>query len=321
MSFEQGVAAEEQVRQLITRYDVALAGGVTIGYPEREGEKPVDVFPAPTQPRAEAPDPQWSADQEQGMRAAAAEFGFGRTTDRTIGELGLTGAHVVYEGGKPWKIEAEAAMVGADDYAQPASYTFAASPNRKIGEDEKTYIADKFGAHPETEYQVAQMVAEKTAGFVAHAQSKILPFSYDVTNKFAPGEQASGQLVEIGTIGEAPVRLLRIDHEDYIADDGSNKYRNQPRTGDVVKLIADTQPEDSAPIAFVTSATYQASHELAAVQSGLAMNRPVGVPTYGTARLAEVKGESVPAPAPINQLPGELHVAAQNVEKLRGLTT
>jgi hypothetical protein len=112
--------------------------------------------------------------------------------------------------------------------------------------------------------------------------------------------------------------LLRVDRENYIDDEGKNKYRNQPGTAEIIGIIdgALTAQEDMAPVAFVTSSTYQASRQVDAARAALATGRKVGVPTYGTARLAVVKGEDMPAPAPINQLPGELHKMALQVDKL-----
>ena len=147
-----------------------------------------------------------------------------------------------------------------------------------------------------------------------------LPFSYDIHNNFTTSNEATGQFKMLGWVGSTPVIMMRVDREDYI-DTESNKpkYRNQPQTADVIAIVDAVQRQEDEtehPIAFVTSATYEPSRTVDAARASLKIRRPVGVATYGTARLASVKGEDVPQPAALNQLPGELHKLATNTRKL-----
>jgi len=306
---------------LVAQYDQVLERGVQIGYPERSGENAIDVFPQPTTPRADAPRPQWDMAQETDMRAVAAELGYGRESDRTMSELNLGSAHALYEGGKPAKYAAEVAVVFNDAAATPSSHIFLSNPYREIGADEREDVAKLYKKSDiRTEYDVARLTAESMPGFTPNDQDEILPLSYDIQNQHAVGQEPTGQFISIGHIDEAPVVLFKVDREVFVGDEGKQAYRNQPNTCDVARIISKTLElggDTVTPMAFVTSATYQASREIDVVRASLATNRTIGVPTYGTVRLAEVKGEQTPAPAAINQLPGELHRAAENVVKLK----
>src|SRR5260370_9149632 len=92
---------------VVREYGEVLDEAVRVGYPEQTGKDPRTVFPEPTSPRDQASAPNWTAGQEAEERRLVAEFGYGRGTDRTVTELGLSGAHVVFEGGQPHKIRAE----------------------------------------------------------------------------------------------------------------------------------------------------------------------------------------------------------------------
>jgi hypothetical protein len=310
---------EKHAREVLERSKQALRKAVEVvaGTPDAD---PLSVFPAPNERRADDAGLSLSEDQESTLRQAAAELGFGREQNLTPSEVGLQGAHVVIEGGQGHKIKAELLSVLGDGAAEPKSFVFAASPNRQIKGTEAEVTQRVLGLEDSsqvgaTEYDIAKQIANQAPGFQAHEQ-ETLPFSYDINNNFAAGTEQSGQLVRIGQIGEAPVLLLRVDRENYTDDEGQAKYRNQPGTTDIISIVDKTVSSKEEPIAFVTSGTYQPSREVDATRAALATNRIVGVATYGTAQLAEVKGESTPAPAPINQLPGEFHKLAQQVTKL-----
>lgn len=305
---------------LTVKYQTVLEEARNLAYPEAQNF--IDAFPEPTQPRDQAPDPDWDQSKETRIRQLVGEFGYGRETDRTLGELGLRGAHVIFEGGQPHKIVAEVAIVAGDAEATPSSYIFCASPNRKIENESEIASARKqLGFVPATEYDVVRSLAKKIKGFRFLDQgNETLALSYDISNQFAVGHDKTGQFIQIGHVDDAPVVLLRIDRQDY-ADpvDGKKKYRNQPGPADIMRIISqglELQGDLSSPLAYVTSATYQPSREIEAVRAGLATDRVIGVPTYGIVTLAKVKGESVPSLAPVNQIPGELHTAAKSVEKL-----
>jgi hypothetical protein len=92
----------------------------------------------------------------------------------------------------------------------------------------------------------------------------------------------------------------------------------------VVNGFIDKLPgSEQRDIGFVTSATYQPSRETDAVRTMLEIEREsgsrnIGVITYGTIELADVKGEHPTQPA-LGQLAGEAHKAAVEVSALRDL--
>lgn len=306
---------------LAAHYTTMLEQAITVGYPEHVGRNPLEVFPEPTLPRDQAPKPDWSDDQEAEMREIVSEFGYGREADRTVSSLGLQQAHVIIEGGQPHKIKAEIATVTSDTEAQPSSYIFSGSAERKILGAERDSALAQLGYVPETEYDVTRAIAESTEGFVSNPDGdEVLNLSYDIHNEFVVSDEPTGQFVHIGSINGRPVVLLRIDRENYV-EAGKAKYRHQPAPADVMRIVSQAQAGtggSEAPIAYVSSATYQASREIDAVRAGLATGRAIGVSTYGSARLAEIKGEPQPTPSPVNQIPGELFVAAQSLAALNG---
>lgn len=317
-----GNGPEQHAREVLERSKKALSDAVEILAGNRD-YNPLEVFPAPTERRDDAEGLNLTEEQESGLRQAAAELGFDRAEDLPPSAVGLQGAHIVFEGGQGHKIKAEVESVLADQGAQPQAFIFASTPHRKIPSDspEAQITAKVLGLDISevgtTEYEVAKQVAMQTPGFKALEQEIILPFSYDINNGFTTGTEQTGQLIQFGTIGEVPVILLRIDREDYFDEaEQKNKYRNQPRTSDIIQLVDKSTESKEAPIALITSGTYQTTREIDVIRASLATGRTAGVATYGTVRLAHAKGESSPEPAHINQLPGELHKLAKQVEKL-----
>ncbi len=322
---------EQHAREILERSKRALSTAVEIvsGNPDAD---PLTTFPAPNEKREDDRGLELTEEQEPALRQAAAELGFGREQNLTLSEIGLQGADVVFEGGQGHKMKAEILSVLEDSAAEPRSYTLAISPHRKIKGAEPEITAKVLGYKKETtegkppeydiskvgatEYEVGMQVVQQLPGFQALEQEEVLPFSYDIKNNFAAGTEKSGQLTLVGHIGEVPFRFLRIDREDYTDEEGQPKYRNQPGTAETIILVDKSTESKEVPIGHITSGTYQMSREVDATRAALVTKRVVGVGTYGTAKLAEVKGEQTPALAPINQLPGEFHKLAKQIAKL-----
>lgn len=320
--FTQGSGSYAET--LLNQSKDALQRAVRVVSPENPDANPLEVFPAPNTLRAEDPGLVLTPEQETELRFAAAELGFGRATDRRLSEQNIRGAHVIIEGGQPHKMLAEAQLVVEDPDAMPSSIIFSASQKRSITNEAEKQSAEKLlGRVGDTEYQVAKDVIASLPGFVATNPVIQIGFAYDISNGFkVNGEvinkEQYGQFLQVGFVGNVPIILMRIDREDY-TDNGEPKYRNQPGSADIIKIIdaiTNVQFMGSLPLAFVTSSTYEASRSVDVVRAGLETGRTVAIASYGTERLARVKGESAPAPAPINQLPGELHKLAQQVVKL-----
>ena len=312
--------------EVLERSNNVLRSAVAIVSPESPDANPLDVFLAPGEVRANDPSFKGTADQEEKLRDSAAELGFGSETDRTMSELGLQGGAVILEGGQAHKIQAEALVVAEDESANPSSIIFSASPNRKISNDEQQFMAEFLGTDKlsvgATEYEIAAQIASKITGFEKSETDVQIPYNYNIDNKFIVTSGSNNQLTIIGKVGAAPVILLRVDRENYTGENGKTKYRNQPDSADIIRIV-DTllriDNDESTPIAFVTSGTYRTSREVDGARAALAIaNRKVGVPTYGTALMARVKGNPLLATGgPINQLPGELHMMAVKVQKLK----
>jgi hypothetical protein len=102
---------------------------------------------------------------------------------------------------------------------------------------------------------------------------------------------------------------MRIDRDDYVDKSGKAKYRNQPRTDDIIKITSDIHNDRRHPIAFTTSGVYAPSRRLSVALAGLKLNRSVNLVAYGNKLVNEVRGTDLAAP--LNQLPGELHRMAE----------
>ena len=309
-------------QEVLNNSQEVLKRAVAVIAPENPEADPLQVFPAPHELRAEDPGISLSEDQQLALRSAAAELGFGREATTTVSELGLHGAAVILEGGQAHKMLAEGMVLAEDAEAQPAFIFIAASPNRKIADKEREVTAGVLGIEVdevgESEYDVAKQVAACIPGFEAHSEHH-WPFGYDIDNNFEVSVSRNRQLTALGQIDEKQVILLRIDRENYVDDNGENKYRKQPDTATTIGIVSQVLElvgHDTTPIAFITSGTYEASRKVSGAKAALQTNHVVGVPTYGTALLARVKGEETPAPGPINQLPGELHKMALDIQKL-----
>ncbi len=315
-SYEFEKSYGEQVLEASER---ALARAVAAVSPENPDADPLQVFPAPNELRASDQGLNLTAQQESELRDAAAELGFGRETDLTLSDIGLRDSYAIIEGGQPHKVVAEAQLALQDpDYAP--SVLFFSGSSRAINSPAEMGSAERLGVTADNEYEMICNVVRSLPGFVPSPHEIILPLSYDINNQFATGQDTSGQFVLVGAVGASDIMMMRIDRDDYSDHEGNSKYRNQPDSAAVINIIGDTLASNGdieSPIVLVTSSTYQASRSVDAARVSQQTGRPVGVATYGTAHLAAVKGESTPAPGPINQLPGELHKLAQQVDKLR----
>lgn len=278
---------------------------------ESRDRDPREVFPAPPEVRAEASEVSLPPQQEVGLREVASRFGLG-------GEIDIPAAADVeiVEGGKPWKVEAEAAIAGTGSIR-----IYAGSPNRRIGADESAYMQQKLepaDVAAVTEYDVVRQLAELDPDFVPLEQDVVLPYGYKVEEGFGVVDEPTGQLTQIGTVHGQPVYHLRVDREDYTNEQGKAKYRNQPDGAalmGIVSGILTAQGRDTESVGLLTSSTY-ASRAIDVVRAGLRDGRVFRVGMYGRRTLADVKGEPVAAPTDLKQIPGELHVIAEKLAAL-----
>ncbi len=273
------------------------------------------VLPLPPEIRQDAAEPNWSNEQKAVVRAVANELGFGSEQDVSSG---LSGASVVLEGGLAWKVQAELlATTNEDSYS---SQVFAGSPNRKLRDDEITFLSVRgiVLSSEASEYDMVAAVAMNQEGFEALDQAEIEPFSYETDEGNTPGTTTSGQLVKIGTVDGRQVRVLRVDREDFEDEDGNNKYRNQPNSEQVIRLMADylqNSDDTDTPVELKTSNAY-ASRVPASLAAAEGLDRRVGIGMYGRATMATVKGEEIAPESPLNQLPGDLRLYLENAAKV-----
>ena len=310
----------QYAEQVLAQSEGVLHEAVGIAFPATPDLDPVQAFPKPTELRAESPDiPELTDEGKAALLGKASELGFGRPENVTLSEQGLFGANVILEGGQPHKMLAEARMVVDDTEASPKAIILSASPHRELTNAAEIASAERlFGHAGKTEYDVALDVVRALPGFNELPEPQVLNASYDIHNGFATGQEPTGQFKTVGHVGAAPVILMQIDRNNYVDDAGKAKYDKQPGTAAVIGIvdgITKAAGDESAPIVHVTSGTYRPSRTLGAAFAGLSAERPVGIATYGNDLLNEIKGDN--APAPVNQLPGELHEMAQQAIKLK----
>jgi len=276
-------------------------------------KNPLEVFPQPTEPRDAAEALPLSEEQETKLREVAGRFGIGGETD----VIAPTEVQIL-EGGKPWKIEAEAAIVGG-----ARTVVFAGSPYRTIGSDESEYVLGKHGIELDkvvSEYDMARVLATKQEGFVALEKDEVLPFGYDIKDGHKLLHDQNGQLVKIGENNGHQVLLLRVDRENYRDATGAPKYRNQPDGSALLGFVSDTLSaagDETSGVGLATSTTY-ASRAVDTVRAGLKSGRFFGVSMYGRQTLADVRGLPAAEPTGINQIPGELHAMYEKLVSLQG---
>ena len=302
----------EQIHEKMYRLNQAalIVGG--------EGSTVRTVFDMPTTPRDDAPMPDWNEEQVAGVYNVATMLGYG--ADEAV-PSGLSGAAFVLEGGKVWKIQAEAAAIKYEK--NPRSIIFVGSDKRKIGDDEQQHISSTLRQTEEgfpsveTEYDVAFALSQKAVNAAQMTHPFTLGFGYEV----APGNpvirKSTGQLKYVGrTAAGQSVELLRIDREDY-EQDGKNMYRNQPQPNRVMGIVSEILKAQGikVPVALMTSGTYAGSREVDVWRAGLEMGTTFGVNKYGRNDIAAIR-PTVPNKMPLNQIPGEFR---QYFEKLDSL--
>jgi len=279
--------------------------------PELEGDM-IGQFPKPTEIRADAEGWDLTQEQEEKLREISARFGIGSEQD-----ILSSSEIVLLEGGKPWKVASELAISSG-----ASTLIFAGSPNRKLVADEHEYMAAKKGGsvENETEYDMVRRIAQNAEGFVPLEEDIILPFGYDINEDHKITETPTGQFVEIGSINGAPVVILRVDRENM--PDG--KYQNQPNPLQLLNVVAGVRAaagDQTSSIGILTSNTYASSRSVGVVEAGLRSERDFTIGMYGRSTLAEVQGKPASEPTPINQIPGELYVIAEALQKLQDTIT
>lgn len=274
---------------------------------------PLEVFPEATSTRDDAEALPLTDDQQTKLREVAGRFGLGGEMDvRTNAEV------QIMEGGKAWKVEAEAAIAG-----EAQTLIFAGSPNRIIGEDESNYLAAKYGISVAgaSEYDMVRLVAEQQEGFEPLEADEVQPYGYDMDRTYSFSEELTGQLVRIGDIGDRAVMLIRVDrvdNENYTGKKGEHPYR-QPDSAALMGFASQmlsAQGDETSAVGLNTSTTYP-SRAVDTVRAGLDYGRFFDVGMYGRQTLADVRGQEVAEPTGINQIPGELHVMYQKLISLQ----
>lgn len=262
---------------------------------------PTNVLILPEEVRDDSRALDLSAEQEVSLREIASRFGIGGEYD-----LPSKSDHQIMEGGKPWKIEAEARI------ADPTkSLIFAGQVMRQIGEDEISYLKDKFGnSNHMSEYQMSRFIAEIDANFEPLQEDEVLDFSYTVDKEHQILNKPSGQFVKIGENLGRSVIMLRVDGETYLDKDKKVGKRYFPSSGQLLGIIhkvLETSGDNTSSVGLITSTTYP-SRAVDALISSMSYDRFFDVGMYGRHTLSEVRGQEASSPSPINQIPGELRV-------------
>ncbi len=309
---------QEQLLAYIEQSRTWLGDAAELVGAERNAEL-TDIFPAAAETRDEGKAVAFVNGQEkelpqeeyeESLREIAGRFGIGGERDVTTDSQ-----YILLEGGKPWKVEAEARI--ADD---AKVLIFAGSPHRKLGQDETEFLATKLSEDvqpAETEYDMVRQIAELQEGFEPLENNVTLEFGYDIHNGFSVSQNETGQFVHVGTLQGRDVVLLRVDRENYQDEEGNTKYRNQPDSAALMSVVSDvlTLAGDTASsVGMNTSNTY-ASRAIDAMRAGIRKNRSFKVGMYGRQTLADT-GAPVPAQTAYHQIPGELNTIATKLQQL-----
>lgn len=313
--YEGAPTARQYAERVLAQSEAVLRDAVAIAFPETPNADPLQAFPKPTEVRAESPDlPELTDEGKAALLAKASELGFGRAENVTLSEQGYIGATVIVEGGLPHKMLAEARMVVDDASAQPKAIIISASPHRELKNEAEIASAQRlFGRVGRTEYDVAGDVVRALPGFTEYDEPRLLEAGYDINNGYAVSQEPTGQFQAVGEVNGAPVVLMQISRREL----GDGKYDRQPETAEVIEIVNQVTRaagDDSSPLVHVTSGTYRPSRAVGVARASLSANRAVGIATYGNDLLNAIKGDN--APAPLNQLPTELHVMAVESAKL-----
>ena len=304
----------KSLEQQITDQNAWLQEAVQLVTGTEKGNT-LEVFLPPTEVRDDASNLDLTFDQETGLREIASRFGIGAEVDIPSGA-----DYDVLEGGKPWKILAEAKMASGIKI-------FAGSAHRNIGDDEKTFLAENYRLANDnmatmTEYDMAAFLASQLGRFVQE-ELQDTGFGYEITQGNKSLSRDTGQLLRIGNIDGQAVYALRVDREDYVDEEGKKKYRHQPDGARLLGFVGEwltIQGDNSSVVGLNTSNTY-ASRALDVVKAGLEAGRSFSVGMYGRNTLGKIAEDRVPGQTPINQIPGELHVIASKLQDLEALIT
>ena len=269
-----------------------------------------EVFPYATEPRRDAPEPDWDNEQISGIREIAHRFGYGAEQDTPSG---LQGGVRLLEGGLAWKIAAEDSAL--EQEPEVSTVVFSGLQERVVNDDERKFIESNFEVTlPEgaTEYDLAHFFAQQKASRLAD-KPVVLPFGYAVQKGNPTLQEATGQLAHIGEtdLGQ-DIYLVKVEQ-------GSDR-ENRPDTTALMGFLSDVldgQGRQDEPVAVITSNAY-ASRQPDAIRAGLGRGRQFGMAMYGRATLAAVKGKGteMQADTPLNQLPGELRVMHEKLQLL-----
>lgn len=300
---------EQRMRTSLEAAVVAVTGEAT--------HNALEVFPDPaTKERREDVDfgVELAEESETAFRAAVAELGVGRETNRAPEALGLSDGYVAFlEGGQAHKMMAELNVVAVSDVA-PSVVIISGDAERNIPDKERTVTSGVLAIEEAevgtTEAEVAEQVLRAHPEFV-EASEQVLPYGYTIDGQLT--SEATGQFRQIGTVGDAPAVVMKIDREWYVDEAGERKFK---RPDELTKMKIIAQLDNVREIGFVTSSTYQPSREIDAIRAANELDIPIKVPTYGTAELARVKGEDDPQPPALNQLAAEAHKTAKQLASL-----
>ncbi len=305
---------------------------------------PLDVFPNPRS-KERREDVVFDADnltpkQETDFRTAMAELGPGREDDKGLDVCRLSNEgsearnpnhdpkkyewDTALEGGQGHKVKSELELV-LEQEILPAMIVISGSPDRLIGDTEKEITAKVLGIEISkvagTELGVERQVAECHEEFVADPEETPLPSDlaqnpdhYGVVPEHIATD---GQFTRIGTIRNIPVVLMRTDR--FPDPEGVKDYIPTTNAEKISMVRAIQNDEFDRNIVLVTSATYEPSCELEALEA--VEKLPVGttaqVISYGTQRLAKVKGEEEAKPPKLNQLAGTAYKTAEELQKFQ----
>jgi len=318
-----GISPEEQVRQ----FGQALTEAVQAINPGaiEQGLTPLDVFPEPSERREDTPfEDALDHAQAAEFRIAMSKMGVGRETDEPAEVVGLPeGYKAIVEAGQGHKVKAELTVV-AEGSVRPSVIVMPATIERILPSKEKELTSRVLGVAidnvADNEKELVRQILELDPRFEAAAEERVLPLRYDIDSAAVSEDPHSEQMIEIGTYDGIPVITLDIEriYEGEPDEQGRVPYR-QPGTDKVLTILDQVfthEGDTDAPLGFVTSATYKPSRTLDTIRFGQSHGRHAAVITYGTAKLAVVKGEEAPTPPALAQLAGEAHKAAKVYEQM-----
>jgi hypothetical protein len=290
-----------------------------------------DVFSLPPTDRDTAPEPNWDGEQEAAARNLGERLGY--AAEKNV-PSGLRGGILLDEGGKVWKMQAEAEARADEEDLH--SVIISGSPYRLIGEDEKAHKVANFKKQlpedipdEEIESQVAEYekslegfteydeAVEIAQSLVESVEEEILPYGYEISEGNPIVAEATGQFVKRGKdIAGKDIITMRVDRE-VVEETGKYQYQPNPlrRMGIISDILEEINNDTETPVIFGTSNAY-ASRKVDALRAGLDNGRQYGVAMYGRETLARVKDEPMQPGARLNQLPGDIRQMYDKLQKL-----